>query len=204
MIVESLVFYTFSAILLVSGAMVISARNPVHAVLALVATFFLAAGLFVLLGAEFLAMTLVIVYVGAVAVLFLFVVMMLDISFAELRQGFLRYLPIGGLVGLTLVVELVLVEMHWTVVPGIVARAAAPTPLPSQLSNSHALGHILYTQYFYLFQASGLILLIAMIGAIVLSLRSRAHVRRQSIADQVGRRTEDAVTVRQMPTGGGV
>jgi NADH-quinone oxidoreductase subunit J len=121
-----------------------------------------------------------------------------------LRQGFLRYLPVGGLVGLVLVVELLLVELHWTVEPGAVAKAAAPIPPPDQISNSHALGHILYTQYFYLFQASGLILLIAMIGAIVLSLRSRAHVRRQSIADQVGRRTEDAVAVRQVPTGGGV
>jgi NADH-quinone oxidoreductase subunit J len=204
MIVENLVFYTFSAILLVSSIMVISARNPVHAVLALVATFFLGAGLFVLLGAEFLAMTLVIVYVGAVAVLFLFVVMMLDISFAELRQGFLRYLPVGGLVGLVLVVELVLVELHWTVTPKVLDKPAAPIPPSDQVSNSHALGHILYTQYFYLFQASGLILLIAMIGAIVLSLRSRAHVRRQSVAAQVGRQTADAVAVRQVSTGGGV
>jgi NADH-quinone oxidoreductase subunit J len=130
--------------------------------------------------------------------------MMLDISFAELRQGFLRYLPVGGLIGLVLAAELILVELHWTVGSQPLVKAAAPIPPTDQVSNSHALGHILYTQYFYLFQASGLILLIAMIGAIVLSLRSRAHVRRQSIADQVGRRTEDAVAVRQVPTGGGV
>ena len=145
MIFESLVFYTFAALMLVSGVLVISARNPVHAVLALIAAFFLGAGLFVLAGAEFLAMTLVIVYVGAVAVLFLFVVMMLDISFAELRQGFQRYLPIGGLVGLVLLVELILVEVHWTMAPKALAKAAAPIPPPDQMSNAHAIGHVLYS-----------------------------------------------------------
>ena len=204
MMFESLVFYTFSALMLVSGVMVISARNPVHAVLALIAAFFLAAGLFVIAGAEFLAMILVIVYVGAVAVLFLFVVMMLDISFTELRQGFQRYLPMGGLVGLVLVFELILVEAHWTIEPKGLAKAAAPIPPADQVTNAHAIGHVLYTQYFYLFQASGLILLIAMIGAIVLSLRTRAHVRRQNVADQVSRRVEDAVAVRQVPTRGGI
>ena len=204
MILQALAFYLFAFMLIASAVMVIGARNPVHSVLFLILAFFNAAGLFVLLGAEFLAMILVVVYVGAVAVLFLFVVMMLDISFAELRQGLRRYLPVGGVVGLVLVVELVLVELHWTVLPRVLSKPAAPIPPPDQVSNSHALGHILYTQYFYLFQASGLILLIAMIGAIVLSLRSRAHVRRQSIAEQVGRRTEDAVAVRRVPTGGGV
>jgi len=204
MIVESVVFYTFSTVLLLAGVMVISSRNPVHSVLFLVLAFFLGAGLFVLLGAEFLAMTLIIVYVGAVAVLFLFVVMMLDINFAELRQGFLRYLPVGALIGVVLVAELVMVATRWGLSPMAPAKAGSPMPLADQVSNSRALGHIIYTDYVYLFQASGLILLIAMIGAIVLTQRSRAHVRRQNISDQINRRPEDVIEVRQVPTRGGI
>ena len=149
--------------------MVISARNPVHSVLFLILAFFNAAGLFVLMGAEFIAMILVIVYVGAVAVLFLFVVMMLDINFVELRQGFLQYLPIGGLVGLVLLAELVLVLGSWVIAPDTASRASAPVPAAAEVTNTHAIGQVLYTDYIYLFQAAGLILLIAMIGAIVLT-----------------------------------
>ena len=201
MIIESLVFYSFATVLLLSGVMVISARNPVHSVLFLILSFFLAAGLFVLLGAEFLAMTLVIVYVGAVAVLFLFVVMMLDVSYAELRQGFLRYLPIGALVGLVLLAELVMVMSHWATP---VALAQPDSPIPAAVTNAHAIGHVLYTKYVYLFQASGLILLIAMIGAIVLTLRGESTTRRQNISDQINRRPEDVMVVRQVKTGEGI
>jgi len=204
MIVESFVFYTFSTVLLLAGVMVISSRNPVHSVLFLVLAFFLGAGLFVLLGAEFLAMTLIIVYVGAVAVLFLFVVMMLDINFAELRQGFLRYLPVGALIGVVLVAELVMVATRWGLSPMVPAKAGSPMPPTDQVTNSHALGHIIYTDYVYLFQASGLVLLIAMIGAIVLTQRHRPQVRRQNISDQINRRAEDVVQVRQVPTRGGI
>jgi NADH-quinone oxidoreductase subunit J len=175
--------------------MVISARNPVHSVLFLILAFFNAAGLFVLLGAEFLAMILVIVYVGAVAVLFLFVVMMLDINFVELRRGVLQYLPIGALIGLVLLVELVLIFGAWTLSPDIGAAAAAPTPSPGQLTNTAALGMLIYTHYIYAFQAAGLILLVAMIGAIVLTLRSREGVRRQKISQQVTRRRDASVEV---------
>ncbi|MGH6952832.1 MAG: NADH-quinone oxidoreductase subunit J [Alphaproteobacteria bacterium] len=182
--------------------MVIAARNPVHSVLFLILAFFSAAGLFVLMGAEFLAMILVIVYVGAVAVLFLFVVMMLDINFVELRQGFLQYLPIGGVIGLVLVVELVLVIGTWAAgTPG--ARLADPIAAAGQPSNAHALGAVLYTKYAYLFQASGLILLVAMIGAIVLTHRTRGGVRRQRIADQV-RRGADSVELRKVRSGEGI
>ena len=203
MIVESLVFYSIATALLLAGVMVISARNPVHSVLFLIASFFLAAGLFVLLGAEFLAMTLIIVYVGAVAVLFLFVVMMLDVSYAEMRQGFLRYLPIGALIGLVLLAELVMVMSHWAA-PVALAKPDSPIPPVDQVTNAHAIGHVLYTQYVYLFQASGLILLIAMIGAIVLTLRGHGHTRRQNISDQINRRVEDVVAVRQVKSGEGI
>jgi NADH-quinone oxidoreductase subunit J len=170
-------------------------------VLFLVLAFFNAAGLFVLLGAEFVAMILVIVYVGAVAVLFLFVVMMLDINFRELRQGAARYLPIGFVVGLILLGELGVIVGAWAISPGAPQAAAAPIP---QVSNTEALGQLLYTQYFYLFQAAGLILLVAMIGAIVLTLRSRGGVRRQKIAEQVARTRDQAVVIRKVPTGEGV
>jgi NADH-quinone oxidoreductase subunit J len=202
MIVQGLVFYLFSAILLVSGVMVISARNPVHSVLFLILAFFQAAGLFVLLGAEFLAMTLVIVYVGAVAVLFLFVVMMLDINFAKLREGFNQYLPFGALIGAILLVELLVVAGNWAVTAEAVSQIAAPAA--TGISNTEALGRVIYTQYVYLFQGAGLVLLIAMIGAIVLTLRHREGVRRQSVPAQLARRVEDAMVIRKVPTGEGV
>jgi NADH:ubiquinone oxidoreductase subunit 6 (chain J) len=205
MLVQALAFYVFAAILVLSGLMVISARNPVHSVLFLILAFFNAAGLFVLLGAEFLAMILVVVYVGAVAVMFMFVVMMLDINFVELRQGFLRYLPVGGLIGLILLVELLLILGSWTLAPDATAtEATAMMPPVGEVTNTHALGQLIYTHYIYLFQAAGLILLIAMIGAIVLTHRQRPGVRRQNISRQVGRRPEDTVEVRKVPTGKGV
>jgi NADH-quinone oxidoreductase subunit J len=195
MIISALCFYLFSAITVASGVMVISSRNPVHSVLFLILAFFNAAALFLLLGAEFLALILVIVYVGAVAVLFLFVVMMLDINFVELRQGFLQYLPVGALIGLVLLVELVLVFGTWTLGTALPRPLSSPTPLASDLTNTAALGQLLYTRYAYVFQASGLILLVAMIGAIVLTLRSRPGVRRQKISDQVSRRREDTLEI---------
>ena len=202
--ITSLCFYLFSAIALASGVMVISARNPVHSVLFLILAFFNAAGLFVLLGAEFLAMILVIVYVGAVAVLFLFVVMMLDINFAELRQGFLQYLPIGGLIGLVLFVELSLVSFAWVFGPGAAPATAAPMPPPAQLSNTAALGMLLYTRYVYAFQAAGMVLLVAMVGAIVLTHRARTGVRKQRPGVQIARLRADSVEVVKVRSGEGV
>jgi len=195
MILPAVMFYVFAAVTVAAGVMVVSARNPVHSVLFLILAFFNSAGLFVLLGAEFLAMILVIVYVGAVAVLFLFVVMMLDINFVQLRHGFMQYLPVGALVGLVLLVELVLVFGAWTLSPEIGSAAAAPMPEPAQVTNTAALGLLLYTHYIYAFQAAGLILLVAMIGAIVLTLRSREGVRRQKISQQVTRRREASVEI---------
>jgi len=205
-VIQALVFYLFSAVLLGSAAMVIAARNPVHSVLFLILAFFNAAGLFVLMGAEFLAMILVVVYVGAVAVLFLFVVMMLDINFVALREGFMRYLPIGALVGLVLLAELALAVGVWVVAPaaGGVARPIAATPDPNTVPNTLALGRILYTDYIYVFQAAGLVLLVAMIGAIVLTLRHREGVRRQVIARQVGRTREESVVLVKVPPRQGV
>ena len=203
MIVESLVFYSIATALLLAGVMVISARNPVHSVLFLIASFFLAAGLFVLLGAEFLAMTLIIVYVGAVAVLFMFVVMMLDVTAAELRRGVSRYLPLGAMIGLALLAELVMVMSRWGK-PVALAKPDSPIPPVDQVTNAHAIGHVLYTQYVYLFQAAGVVLLIAMIGAIVLTLRGHSSTRRQNISDQVNRKTEDVVALRQVKTGEGI
>jgi len=194
-LIQTICFYAFAGVAVASGVMVISARNPVHSVLFLILAFFNAAGLFVLLGAEFLAMILVIVYVGAVAVLFLFVVMMLDINFVELRQGFLQYLPVGALIGLVLLVELVLVFGAWTVAPDVASAAAAPMPSLTATTNTAALGALLYTRYVYAFQAAGLILLVAMIGAIVLTLRARQGVRRQKIAKQVARPRAQAIEV---------
>jgi len=204
MIIQALAFYVFAITVIVAGVMVIASRNPVHSVLYLILAFFNAAALFVLLGAEFLAMILVVVYVGAVAVLFLFVVMMLDINFAELRRGFLQYLPIGALIGIVLLVELVFVFGSWSVSSHAAAVLAAPTPPAAQISNVHALGRLLYTQYIYLFQAAGLVLLVAMVGAIVLTLRQREGVRRQKIADQVARRREDTIEVVKVPSGSGI
>jgi NADH-quinone oxidoreductase subunit J len=195
MIVQAICFWLFAAVTVGSGGLVILSRNPVHSVLFLILAFFNSAGLFVLLGAEFLAMILVIVYVGAVAVLFLFVVMMLDINFVELRQGFQRYLPVGATIGFVLFLELFLVFGAWVAAPHVDATVVAPIPPPAQLSNTAALGALLYTRYVYAFQAAGIILLIAMIGAIVLTLRAREGVRRQRILQQIGRRREDSVEV---------
>jgi NADH-quinone oxidoreductase subunit J len=202
MIIQALAFYVFAAITIAAGVMVISARNPVHSVLFLILAFFSAAGLFVLLGAEFLAMILVIVYVGAVAVLFLFVVMMLDINFVELRQGFLQYLPVGALVGLMLLVELVLMFGAWIFAPESSDIVAAPTP--STISNTAALGALLYTRYVYAFQAAGMILLVAMIGAIVLTLRPRKDMRHQTISRQIGRGRAEAVEIVKVRPGQGI
>ena len=204
MIVQAICFYLFSAVAVASGVMVIAARNPVHSVLFLILAFFNAAGLFVLLGAEFLAMILVIVYVGAVAVLFLFVVMMLDIDFAELRSGFMRYLPIGGVIGAILVAELLFILLHWAIAPGITDLKAAPLPAnAASLTNTRALGDVLYTRYIFAFQAAGLILLVAMIGAIVLTLRQRVGVRRQRIPEQLARTRAETIAVVKVPLGGG-
>lgn len=203
MIIQGLAFYLFSAIAVAAGVMVISARNPVHSVLFLILAFFNAAGLFVLMGAEFLAMIQVVVYVGAVAVLFLFVVMMLDINVVEMRQGFLQYLPIGGVIGLILLVELVLVLGGWAATPEAAANISVAIPAPAQVSNTEALGLVLYTKYIYLFQAAGLILLVAMIGAIVLTHRARPGVRRQKISEQVGRPREEVIEVRKVASGEG-
>ena len=200
--IEAIAFYLFAFVAVAAGAMVISARNPVHSVLFLILAFFNSAGLFVLLGAEFLAMILVIVYVGAVAVLFLFVVMMLDINFTEMRQGFLRYLPIGGLIGLILLVELLVILGGWQLAPE--ATTAGAAPVPAELPNTHALGELIYTHYVYLFQAAGIILLIAMIGAIVLTHRQREGVRRQRVGDQVRRRASDTVELKKVQPGKGI
>jgi NADH-quinone oxidoreductase subunit J len=202
MIIQAICFYLFSAVAVASGVMVIAGRNPVHSVLFLILTFFSAGGLFVLLGAEFLAMTLVFVYVGAVAVLFLFVVMMLDIDFVELREGFQRYLPIGALIGGVLFAELVLVFGYWLLVPGMTATNVAPM-LP-EITNTRALGALLYTKYVYVFQAAGVVLLIAMIGAIVLTLRAREGVRRQSATSQIYRSRAASVEVVKVEIGKGV
>lgn len=203
MILQTLAFYLFAAVLLASAVVVISARNPVHSVLCLILAFFNAAALFVLVGAEFLAMILVVVYVGAVAVLFLFVVMMLDIDLTELRQGFLQYLPIGAMIGLVLLVELVLVLGTWQFAPGLSDALGAPAPAIAERGNTAALGDVLYTRYAFLFQGAGIILLIAMVGAIVLTLRHR-DVRRQRIGDQVSRSSEDVVKIREVSSGEGI
>jgi len=199
-----LAFYLFAAVAIASAFMVITVRNPVHSVLFLILTFFNAAGLFVLLGAEFVAMILVIVYVGAVAVLFLFVVMMLDIDFVELRQGFLNYLPVGGAIGFILVLELILVLGANTAVSVPAGVVASPTPAITELSNTEALGRILYTDYVFLFQTAGLVLLVAMIGAIVLTLRTREGVRRQNIAEQVARTPALGMEIKDVKPGQGI
>ena len=205
MVLQALAFYLFAGITIASAVMVISARNPVHSVLFLILAFFNSAGLFVLQGAELLAMTLVIVYVGAVAVLFLFVVMMLDINFTELRQGFQDYLPIGLLVGLLLTIELVAFVAAWQFSGAIEQTAAAKKPpLESGITNAEALGQIIYTNYVYFFQAAGIVLLIAMIGAIVLTLRHREGVKKQNISEQVNRSVEEAVDLVDVKPGQGL
>ena len=195
-------FYVFAAILLVSAAAVVSSRNPVHSVLFLILAFFNAAALFLIAGAEFLAMILVIVYVGAVAVLFLFVVMMLDVNFAELRGGFQRYLPIGATVGVVLLVELALVLGGWQFAPDAMSLRFAPVPAATH--NTAALGDLIYTQYVFLFQAAGLVLLVAMIGAIVLTLRDRQTSRHQNIERQHARRPADTLVMVSVPLGVGM
>jgi NADH-quinone oxidoreductase subunit J len=204
MIVAALFFYLFASVCVASAVMVIASRNPVHSVLFLILAFVNAAGLFILLGAEFLAMILIIVYVGAVAVLFLFVVMMLDVDFAQLRQGLLNYLPVGGLIGIIVLVELFLVVGAWAIGPAAGRVIAAPIPSLDMQTNTEALGAVLYTRYVYFFEVAGLVLLVSMIGAIVLTLRHKPNVRRQSIAAQVARTKATAVEVREVRPGQGI
>ena len=200
MALQAIAFYLMALTTIASGIAVVSARNPVHSVLFLIASFFSAAGLFVLLGAEFLAMLLVVVYVGAVAVLFLFVVMMLDVNFVELKQGFLRYLPVGATVAVLLFTELMIAIVASIEYPG---AHAAPKPFAADLPNTQALGNVLYTDFIYPFQVSGVILLVSMIGAIVLTHRTRPGVRRQQIAAQVARKRSDAVELVKVQPGQG-
>ncbi len=204
MIVNAIFFYLFAGICVASAVMVVTARNPVHSVLFLILAFVNAAGLFVLLGAEFLAMILIVVYVGAVAVLFLFVVMMLDVDFAELRQGFLNYLPVGALVGAVMLVELLIVVGAWVIGPEVAKAVTSPIPLSSDISNTQALGLVLYTRYVYYFEASGIILLVAMVGAIVLTLQHKPNVRRQNIAAQVARSRASAIDIVKVKSGQGL
>ncbi|MCT8974391.1 NADH-quinone oxidoreductase subunit J [Microbaculum marinisediminis] len=204
MIVATAFFYLFSAVMIASAVMVIASRNPVHSVLFLILAFFNAAGLFILLGAEFLALILIVVYVGAVAVLFLFVVMMLDVDFVQLREGVLNYLPVGALIGFILLVELLLVLGGWVISPNVAANIAAPIPADPSVSNIQAIGEVLYTRYVFFFQMAGVILLVAMIGAIVLTLRHKPNVKRQSIAAQVARNPETAIEVRKVESGKGI
>ena len=204
MIIHALFFYLFAAVTVASAAMVIFSRNPVHSVLFLILAFVNAAGLFVLIGAEFLAWILIIVYVGAVAVLFLFVVMMLDVDFAELRQGFINYLPIGGVISIVLCVELLSVVLAYVIGPDAGKAITAPIPAADQISNTQALGLVLYTRYVYFFQAAGVILLVAMIGAIVLTLQHKTNVKRQSIAAQNARTKASAIEIRKVRPGQGI
>ena len=185
--IQTIAFYLFAVLVIASAVLVITARNPVHSVLWLILAFFSSAGLMVLLGAEFIAMLLVIVYVGAVAVLFLFVVMMLDVDFAELKRGLAAYLPVGALVGLVLLVELGLVFGHWALADAAPNARAAAFAIEGGVANTEALGRIIYDQYLYMFQAAGLILLVAMVGAIVLTLRHRPNVKRQDVLAQIYR-----------------
>ena len=204
MIIETIFFYLFACVTVASAIMVVSSRNPVHSVLFLILAFFNSAGLFVLMGAEFIAFILVIVYVGAVAVLFLFVVMMLDVNYAELRAGFTKYMPIGAVVGLILVVELAFVLGSGVLKLEPLAPLAAPTPALQDTTNTEAIGNLLYTKYAYLFEAVGVVLLVAMIGASVLTHRRREGVRRQKIGEQVGRQVDDSVELKDVKPGEGV
>lgn len=204
MIIPALFFYLFSVICVASAFMVIAAKNPVHSVLFLILAFVNAAGLFILMGAEFLAFILIIVYVGAVAVLFLFVVMMLDVDFTQLRQGLLQYLPVGILIGGIVLAELIFLAVTWVISPGIPHAIAAPIPSPSAVTNTQALGLVIYTRYVYFFEVAGLVLLIAMIGAIVLTLRHKPNVKRQVVADQVGRTREQSIEIVKVRSGQGL
>ena len=197
-------FYLFAICVIAGGLFTVISRNPVHSVLWLILAFLSSAGLFVMLGAEFVAMLLIIVYVGAVAVLFLFVVMMLDVDFTELRQGLADYLPLGALIGLVLLVELGLVIGHWAIAGSATEARAAVAPVPADIGNVEALGRILFDDYIYLFQAAGLILLVAMIGAIVLTLYHRPDIKRQNILDQIYRDRADSVELRDVEPGQGV
>jgi NADH-quinone oxidoreductase subunit J len=204
MIIAAIFFYLFAGVMIASAVMVITARNPVHSVLFLILAFVNASGLFVLMGAEFLAMILVVVYVGAVAVLFLFVVMMLDVDFAELKQGFLQYVPIGMLIGAIFLAELVLVLGGWVIGPDIPQAITAPIPSIATTSNTEAFGQVLYTRYVYFFQAAGMVLLVAMIGAIVLTLRHKPNVKRQDISQQVARSKATAIEIVKVRSGQGL
>ncbi len=204
MTVPALFFYLFAGVAVASAFMVIAGRNPVHSVLWLILTFVNAAGLFLLIGAEFLAMILIVVYVGAVAVLFLFVVMMLDVDFAELREGFLQYLPVGALVGLIFLVELLLVVGTWVSGPGIAAAIKSPIPTVAQMTNTEAIGRVLYTTYVHYFQLAGVVLLVAMIGTIVLTLQHRPNVKRQNVSAQNARTRASAIDVVKVKPGQGL
>jgi NADH-quinone oxidoreductase subunit J len=200
--IAALFFYLFAGICVASAVMVIASRNPVHSVLFLILAFVNAAGLFVMMGAEFLAMILVVVYVGAVAVLFLFVVMMLDVDFAEIRHGVLQYLPVGVLVGGIFLAELLLVVGAWAIGPGV--SAAITAPIPTNVPNTEALGLVIYTRYVYFFEGAGMVLLVAMVGAIVLTLHHRVRVKRQSIPVQNARTPATAIEVVKVKTGQGL
>ena len=203
--IATLAFYMFASFVIFAGLMVVVSRNPVHSVLFLILAFFNAAGLFVLLGAEFLAMILIIVYVGAVAVLFLFVVMMLDIDFSELREGFQQYLPLGGLVGMIVLGELLLVLAAGLGRPEMVRiSGSGAVRLAQDVENTAAMGQVLFTDYIYLFQTAGMILLVAMIGAIVLAHRTRPGVKKQNIAEQVARTPAGSIELKKVETGKGV
>ena len=200
--IQILAFYLFATLVILSGVLTIFSRNPVHSVLWLIVAFFNAAGLMLLIGAEFIAMLLVIVYVGAVAVLFLFVVMMLDIDFAEMRSGFVRYLPFGALLAVVLAAELIFALGAWQA--GSVQLALRAAPIDPAISNTQAIGELLYTRYIFLFEAAGIVLLVAMIGAIVLTNRPRSGVRRQNVDAQNARRPQDATRLVDAPVGEGV
>lgn len=202
--VTSILFYVFASILMLSALAVITAKNPVHSVFFLILAFFNAAGLFVLLGAEYIAMTLVIVYVGAVAVLFLFVVMMLNINFEKLRIGFASYLPMGVGVAVVLFVELAVLLYGSMLTPATIADPSSPIPDAVQINNAEAIGRVLYTDYLIAFQLSGVILLVAMIGAIVLTHRQRLGVKRQNIAKQIARTRDEAVVMVNVKPGEGI
>jgi|TARA_R100000149_G_scaffold5402_2_gene1538 NADH-quinone oxidoreductase subunit J len=202
-VIASIAFYLMATVTVVAALLVVTARNPVHSVLWLILAFFSAAGLFVLMGAEFLAMLLVVVYVGAVAVLFLFVVMMLDVDFVRLREGYARYLPLAAIVAGVLLAEMIMITLA-VVQGGVAADATAPVVATADRTNIEAIGRVLYTDYVYFFQAAGIVLLVAMIGAITLTLRHKPGIKRQNIATQVGRDAGKAMEIKSIPTGQGV
>ncbi|MBL4620457.1 MAG: NADH-quinone oxidoreductase subunit J [Alphaproteobacteria bacterium] len=211
MTLAALAFWIFAAAAIASGLMVVASKNPVHSVLFLISAFIAAAGLFVLMGAEYLAMVLIVVYVGAVAVLFLFVVMMLDVDFVELKQGFLQYLPIGGAIATLVVVELLMVVFVWAFPDDVELALAHPAPTAAQTvtdpngpTNIEALGLILYTDYIHYFQIAGIILLVAMIGAIILTFRTRDGIKKQDVMAQIGRKREEGVELVDIGSGQGL